>query len=147
MGVLGEIIYKLGWDPTFWWQLAILLVMFFILKFLLFDKLIAVLEERENQTTKLFAEADGLRHRTEEIEKQFQGRLDEARNDIKKLNGAKHEELMSIERVEIQKLSKELDEIYDKKQIEINGKHEEARKEALRHADELSEALVEKLVK
>ena len=88
MEKITQIFIQLGADQSFFYQFVIFIVLFVLLKFVLFNKLLFVLQTRENKTTKMeelannkFGEADKLskkfeeeisKTRTEEIEKAAQ---------------------------------------------------------------------------
>lgn len=58
MGGTLKILTKLGFDTTFFYQFAILIILFFLIKKILINKLLATVEERERKTYKLSKIAD-----------------------------------------------------------------------------------------
>lgn len=147
MGVLGEIIVKLGWDPSFWWQLGILLALFILLKYLLFDKLLWVLDHREERTSKLVDEANELLHEATKIEGEYKTKLDIARHNAKNFFRMKREQWIEHERKEVHAAEQEINAEYEKKRVHLEGEFKVKRDEILAKTGELSDELVGKLTK
>lgn len=147
MGVLGEIIVKLGWDPSFWWQLGILLSLFIILKFVLFDKLLWVLDHREEKTSGLVDEAHELNHEADRLEGEYKAKLDVARHGAKNFFRKKREEWMEHERQEIHKAEQDIGHDFEKKRVHLEEEFKHKRDAILTKTGELSDELVGKLVK
>jgi len=146
MGVLGEIIVKLGWDVSFWWQLAILLSLFFILKTLLFDKLLWVLEHREEKTSKLVGEADELQHAADKVEAEYKDRLNKARHNAKDFFRMKREQWLELERKVIHGAEMEIGQEYEKKKSQLDEEFKNKKTEVISKTESLSNELVEKLI-
>ncbi len=147
MGVLGEIIVKLGWDPSFWWQLGILLSLFVILKFVIFDKLLWVLDHREEKTSGLADEAVELNHEADRLEGEYKAKLDVAHHGAKNFFRKKREEWMEHEREEIHKAEQDIGHEFDKKRTLLEDEFSQKRDAILTKTNELSDELVGKLVK
>ena len=147
MGVLGEIIVKLGWDQSFWWQLGILLFLFIVLKFVLFDKLLWVLDHREEKTSGLADEAQELNHQADKLEGEYKAKIDVARHNAKNFFREKREEWMEHERQEIHKTEGEISVDFDKKRTHLEEEFQQKRQAILNKTSELSDELVGKLVK
>lgn len=147
MGVLGEIIVKLGWDQSFWWQLGILLFLFIVLKFVLFDKLLWVLDHREEKTSGLADEAQELNHQADKLEGEYKAKIDVARHNAKNFFREKREEWMEHERQEIHKAEGEISVDFDKKRTHLEEEFQQKRQAILNKTSELSDELVGKLVK
>ncbi len=146
MGVLGEIIVKLGWDPSFWWQLGILLALFFILKFLLFDKLQWVLDHREERTSKLVEEAVQLQHEAEKIDGEYKEKLKSARHNARDFFRMKREQWLEVERKIVHGAELEIGQEYEKKRIQLEEEMKKKKEDVLGKTEQLSDELVQKLV-
>lgn len=146
MGVLGEIILKLGWDPSFWWQLGILLIMFFVLKVLLFDKLQWVLDHREERTSKLVEVAAALHHEADKVEADYKDRLKKARHQARDFFRIKREEWLELERKNVHGAEAEINQDYERKRLQLEEEFKNKKTEILEKTDEISNEFVNKLI-
>jgi F-type H+-transporting ATPase subunit b len=145
MDVVLGIFDQLGADKSLIYQLVIFIVMFIISKFLFFNHLQFVIENREEKTVKLEGNA----------EKQFE-EINKMSSDYKEKITNAHKEAKEKSSSEKAKIVKELESKYREHEKEINTFVEKSREEAnkeigakkeeiLSEAEQLANNLVQKL--
>ncbi len=145
MDQLLQIFTQLGVDQSIFYQFGVFIFIFFILKIILFDELLFVVETREARTTKLeslakvkFDKADKLAaqysEKIESFNEEAQNNLNQNKEKIEKEKASKikMEETRLIENFE-EKKSQLITEMTAQKEI------------VMKDATELSENLVQKL--
>lgn len=80
-----DILQRLGVDNSFFIQLALILFMLIVLKFLLLDLLSKILSERQERTFKLEGVSNQLFSKVDLLSKQYKEQSDKAFSDSKKV--------------------------------------------------------------
>ena len=146
MGAVVEIFKKLQVDETIFYQFFIFLILFVILKPLLFDKLLFVIQMREGKTTKLEGHADKKFAKSEKLAEEYNEKIKSVNS---KAHKKFHDEKVSIEKEQkekISKFSKELEGEIQARREKFAQEFEKREKDVTQKVDGLTDKLVNKLV-
>ncbi|MCB9093298.1 MAG: hypothetical protein H6620_12135 [Halobacteriovoraceae bacterium] len=145
--MVGSILTQVGVDKTSLYQMAVVIIVFVMAKFLFLNKLQEVLETRQEKTVKLESQADDVFEKIEEMEAVYNKKLVEAKNKaFQSFSEAKH------------KIVKEKEAIIKEKENELDAKIESERQAMLAdvsskksgllsEVDGLAQELVNKVVR
>ena len=104
MDKIIQIFTQLGADQSIFYQFAIFIVLFVLLKVVLFNKLLFVLETRENKTTKMEELANNKFSQADKLSKDFEEEISATRlNSIEKSNEEKNAAMKQIAEKKSQK--------------------------------------------
>ena len=96
MEALQQIVDQLGVDYTVFYQFATLCVLFLITKFLFFNALQFVIENREEKTTKLESSAEVVTEKANKLSNEYKDKIDEAYRASKEKTLAEKNNLFEI---------------------------------------------------
>ncbi|MBH47003.1 MAG: hypothetical protein CME71_02405 [Halobacteriovorax sp.] len=146
MDQIVVIFKQLGVDETIGHQFIVFVIMFALLKVLLFDKLQFVLELREAKTTKLDGDADAKFGQADRMANEYEEKMkainSQAMNHIYEVKG----KALNKQKVEIKKVEDQLDDQIESKRQEFMKEIDVKKGEILKSADQLSDGLVQKLI-
>lgn len=146
MDAILNIFKSLDIDQSFFIQFALVVILYAILRNLLFSKLQEVLELREAKTTKMEDGANEKFKKADELSKQYKIKIDEARSKAFDIVTKKKAEVVARETKTIKDHEKNLEsQVASKRsafETEINSKKEAI----LQQADSLSQDLVNKIL-
>ena len=129
MDQLTQMLSQLGIDNTFYYQFVLVIILFPISCFVLFNKLLFVIENREEKTTKLESQADGKFEKVKELEEKYNERLEEAYSQAQQnLNTSKNkiiEEQTGIFKDEEKKINEYLDKTIDEERTKVLNQKDE----------------------
>lgn len=145
MDKIIQIFVKLGVDQSIFIQFAIFTVLFVLLKVLFFDKLLFVIQTREEKTTKLESEAGDKMKEAEKLAQQFEDEIQKTSETVyQKMHDKKAaavKDINAAQKVEEDKILAD----FEAKKKEVISAVEESSQKILAQADELSETLVQKI--
>ncbi len=145
--MIVTIFKSLGVDQTVFIQLVSLIIIFVILKTLLFGKLKEVLELREKKTVKLEGAAHAVYKKAEELQDQYKAHIEKTHQD----SHLKTQKIKNDVREKESKRLKETEELlakeYDSRRATMVGEISAQRTKSLAEVEGLSKNLVEKLTK
>ncbi len=146
MDQIVVIFKQLGVDATIAHQFIVFVVMFALLKVLLFDKLQFVLELREAKTTKLDGDADAKFGQADKMANEYEEKMkainSQAMNHVYEVKG----KALTKQKTEIKKVEDQLDDQIESKRQEFMKEIDVKKGEILKSADQLSDGLVQKLI-
>ena len=146
MDQIVVIFKQLGVDETIGHQFIVFVVMFALLKVLLFDKLQFVLELREAKTTKLDGDADAKFGQADKMANEYEEKMkainSQAMNHVYEVKG----KALNKQKAEIKKIEDQLDDQIESKRQEFMKEIDVKKGEILKSADQLSDGLVQKLI-
>ncbi|CBW28182.1 putative ATP synthase subunit B' [Halobacteriovorax marinus SJ] len=145
MDTILNIFKSLGADITFFYQLALVLVFYFVLKYTLFGKLQEVLDLRESKTTKLEGNANKKFAEAEELAQKYKAELDRANHDAYSLLSEKRNAAIDAQKSKLKEVENQLNIQVDEKRKEFMAELEVHKANVLKEADSLSGDLVNKL--
>lgn len=147
MDKLIQIFVKIGVDQSIFYQFAIFIVVFFVLKIVFFNQLLFVIQTRESKTVKLEEGAGDKIKEAQKLAKELEQAMISANEEVQeKMMAKKATAVKTIE--EAQKGSE--DQIitsFEKRKAEVVASIEAGKAEVLASADELSENLINKITK
>ena len=140
------IFQKLGVDQSIFYQFAIFVVIFFLLKTMFFSKLLFVLQIRESKTTKLDEEAGAKFKEAEKLSEKFDIEIQAASEEAHlKMSEFKNNSVKEITANQKKQESQVLAQ-YEEKKKSVMAEVEANRSAVLESAGTLSESLINKLV-
>jgi F-type H+-transporting ATPase subunit b len=147
MDTIVIILNALKIDKTVLIQFGLLLFFFNLLAPLLFKKIQAVLELRENKTTKLESQSHDVYKKAEELASQYKAKVEKTHADSQGIAQKKKSDIVNAELQAIKELEDKLALEYEAKKNKIQKEMSEKRAVIMAEADKLSGNLVEKLTK
>lgn len=147
MDKIIQIFTQLGADQSIFYQFAIFIILFITLKIVLFNKLLFVLQTRENKTTKMEELANTKFSQAEKLSKQFEEEISATRvAEVEKSSQKKAEALSVISQKKAER-EKEIQSIYDQGKEKIEREFEVTKAKVMENVSQLSNNLIEKLTK
>ncbi|MDO9181334.1 MAG: hypothetical protein Q7U04_02955 [Bacteriovorax sp.] len=147
MDTILIILKALKIDQTVLIQFGILLVFFNILAPLLFKKIQAVLELRENKTTKLESNAHNIYKKAEELAEQYKAKVEKTHQDSQSISQKKKNDILNKEKEIIKAEETKITSEYEDRKTKIQKELAEKRTIVMAEADKLANNLVDKLIK
>jgi F0F1-type ATP synthase membrane subunit b/b' len=139
-----QIFVKLGVDQSIFYQFAVFVVVFFLLKIVFFNKLLFVLQTRESKTTKLEEEALGkfklAQKLSDDFDKEIQKTSEETHKKMSDLKATSLKEIHGAQKLEEERILKEFE---TEKKVALD-EVENKRQEILKTSDALANGLVDK---
>ena len=144
---LIKIFSQLGVDWTIFVQFFIFLVLYFVLKNLFFNKLLEVLQFRENKTTKLEQEANKRMALADEMAKRYREQLDaihhNAQGQLEKHQKEVIEGKKNVLQREEEKLGAQVEQMRDQCVKEF----QQTKGQLSKYVDDLAQELVNKFAR
>ncbi len=147
MDTIVIILKALKIDQTAIIQFGLLFVFFNIIASLLFKKVQAVLDLRENKTTKLESHAHNIYKKAEDLGTQYKAKVEKTHQDSQGLAQKKKAEAVANDHDLLKSVEGKLASEYDERKSKIINEMAEKRTVVLAEADKLAGNLVEKLTK
>jgi F-type H+-transporting ATPase subunit b len=127
-------------------QFVIIVILYFILDFLFFKKLLFVLEHRENKTTKLEEEARKKLDEANVLAKEYKEKMDQVSADSYKELQKKKQRIEENEKENLKKTEIQINQDVEKVRKQIEKEILEKRNDVFQNQEELSATFVEKLI-
>ena len=140
-----EILTQLGIDQSFFYQFGVFIVVFFLLKVVLFNKLLFVIETRESKTTKLDSHADSKLGDAEELGKKYQAELDGTNQSAQAMLSSEKEKIKKSEALKIKAGEVQVASKYSEKRSLVESEVAASKDAILGQANQLSNDLVSRL--
>jgi F-type H+-transporting ATPase subunit b len=147
MNTIVVILKSLKIDQTVLIQFGLFLVFFNIIAPLLFRKLQAILELRENKTTKLESHAHHVYKQAEDLAAQYKAKIEKTHADSQAIASKKKADILSHERNVFKDAEEKMTSEYESKRAVTLKELSEKRVAVMAEAEKLSSNLVEKLTK
>jgi len=145
MDKLIQIFVQLGVDGSIFYQFAIFMVVFFVLKVVFFNKLLFVLQARESKTVKLEEGASDKFKEAQKLAKELEHLVVTANEEIhEKMTAKKASAIKAIE-VTQKESTEQIMKSFEEKKADVIASIEANKAEILATADELSEKFVDKI--
>ena len=144
---MAEIFVQLGTDQSILYQLVIIIVMFAISKFIFIKHMQAVIETREERTSKLEGNTEKQFEEIEKIQKAYKEKIQLANKEVKRQLDAGKDELSRKYEGEYRAEESVVNEFIKKSKKEIEAEISEKRTVVLSDAEELAKSLVNKIAK
>lgn len=147
MEIIQGLFERLDIDPKILAaQFVIIVVLYFILDFLFFKKLLFVLQHRENKTTKL---EEGARKKLDEanvLAKEYKEKVDQVSAETYKELQSKRQRIEENEKENLKKTEILINQEVEKQRKQIEQEILEKRNDVFQNQEKLSETFVEKLI-
>jgi len=145
MDMVIGIFQQLGVDASVFPIFAVIVIMFFILKPLFFNKLQFVLELREEKTTKLSGDASETLKKAQELSDTYRDKISEAHVQAQSNFSKKKSTILQQEKLKYKTVEERVNKHIDEKRIEFTKEVELKKLVALKEVDVLADNLVDKL--
>lgn len=147
MDKIIQIFTQLGADQSIFYQFGIFILLFILLKLVLFNKLLFVLETRENKTTKMEDLANSKFSQADKLSKEFDEQITATRlSSVEKANIEKAEATKKLSEAKAIK-EKAIQAMYAEEKNKIEADFEITKKNVMENVSNLSKDLVAKLAK
>jgi F-type H+-transporting ATPase subunit b len=147
MNTIVVILNSLKIDKTVLIQFGLLVVFFNIIAPLLFKKLQAILDLRENKTTKLESHAHHVYKQADDLSVQYKAKIEKTHQDSQAIASKKKSDILSSERSILKDAEEKMNNEYEAKRVQALRELSEKRNIVMAEAEKLSSTLVEKLTK
>ncbi len=146
MDLILSVFKKLNVDQTVFIQFGILVVLFFLLKVIFFNKLQFVLELRESKTTKLEDNANKTFSQAESLSQKYKEQIDKAYVEAQDKYNKRKNEILDREKQNIKTAENQINQEVEKERAAFVAELDSKKKEVLDNADSLAKNLVDKFV-
>jgi F0F1-type ATP synthase membrane subunit b/b' len=147
MEMAVDIFKQLGANESLVHQFVIIVVMFYLTKFLFIDHLQKVLDTREDKTVNLEGSAEKQFEEIEKIQKEYKEKMQSVNKSLKEKTESSKNEIIKREEAKYRAQENEINTFIEtsRKEIEaeINGKKDKV----LEDAEQLAGGLVQKMTK
>lgn len=147
MDTLLSVFQQLGANKTLLYQFAIVVVMFYLARFLFLDRLQTVLDGREDKTVNLEGSAEKKFDEIEKIQQDYKQQVQKAVKELKEKSASAKAEVVKKEETKYRAQEKEVNSyvegVREKIEVELNEK----KVVVLKEAEKLADNLVEKIAK
>ncbi len=147
MQMLLDIFGQLGADISLWHQLAVVVLMYFIAKFLFLDHLQRVLDVREEKTIALDSKADEQFAKIEKIQNDYKEKITSVNKRLKQKLEESRALVVKTEEAKYRSEEKTINDYIDKSRLELEKEIENKKEEVMKEAEQLSTDLVQKITK
>lgn len=147
MDMFVDILKQLGADQSLLYQFIIIIVLFYLTKFLFLDHLQQVLDNREEKTIKLDGSADKKFEEIDKIKKEYKARMQSSHKELNLKSEKRKNELMKSEDKKYKKNEDDINQYIEKSRKEIEEELNIKREDVLSDAQELSNSLVQSMTR
>lgn len=146
MQTILNIFISLGVDQTVFIQFALVVVIYFILKFTFFSKLQEVLDTRENKTTKMESGANKKFTEAEALAAKYRAEIEKTDSEALNIITTKKNDVLAAQKAQVKSTEKALNSEYETKRKELEAEYNSKKNAILSQADSLSNDLVQKIL-
>lgn len=141
------IIKSLKIDQTVIVQFIIFIIFFNIIAPVLFNKLREILDLREAKTTKLDSSANHIFKQADDLNEQYNGRIEKTHQDAQASSTKKKNEVLAAEKTILTTAEEKISAEYADKKSKLVKEISEKRNTVMAEAEKLSASLLDKLTK
>lgn len=141
------IIKSLKIDQTVIVQFILFVVFFNVIAPVLFKRLQAILDLRDEKTTKLESNAHHIFKQADDLSEQYNGKIEKTHQEAQTIATKKKNETLEAEKATLVSAEEKLTADYEEKKAKLLKEMAEKRNNIMSEADKLSGNLVEKLTK
>ena len=146
MDQILQIFAQLGVDQSIFFQFAIFIFIFFALKVLFLDKLLFVLETREQKTSKLEAAAKAKFERADKLAQEHRAKIASFHQEAQKNFNDNKQKMEREKSLKIKQAEKESAKEFAEAKTKLIGEVAAQRKKVMNSGKDLSQTLVDKLL-
>ncbi len=146
MEMLQKIFADLGGDGSFLYQFAIVIITLLAFRFIFFNRLKFVLENREEKTVLQEEHAEKIFNQAKVLQRKYQDKINQAHSNAQQVMIKKKKEITISGQQEFKKSEEEIDNYLTKSRDEAEEEIGKQKTEVIKKADELAANLVEKLI-
>ena len=147
MDMFLDIFKQLSANESLWYQFGIVIVMFFVTKFLFLNHLQEVIQKREEKTVDLDGDAEKQFEEINKIQTEYKATIQKANKEIKEKIDTEKMSIVKTHEANYRNQEKEINEFIDNSRKEVEVEIANKKNEILGQADQLSSNLVEKITK
>ena len=147
MDMVVDIFKQLGADESLVYQFVIIVVLFYLTKYLFLNHLQAILDNREDKTVNLEGAAEKQFNEIEKIQKTYKEKIQSATKDLKLSSEMKKNEITKREEATYKNHEAEANTFIEASRKELENEVNTKRESVLNEAEELASRLVDRVVK
>lgn len=147
MDTLLSVFQQLGANETLLYQFIIVVVMFFLTKFLFLNHLQAVLDTREDKTVNLEGSAEKQFDEIEKIQKEYKEKVQSATKEIKAKSDSVKAEVTKKQESKYREEEKEVNAYVEEARAKVEAELNEKKTAVLSEAEKLADDLVQKMAR
>ncbi len=145
--MLAQVLSQLGIDNTLWYQLAIFIIFFVVVRFLFFKPFLELILMRKTKTTGVEGEASTLVKQAEDKEEEYRQKLYAARVQARRIRDEILQESKDKASVTLALARKAAKNRIESGREEIIKESEKAMKDLESHVGKISSLFVDKVMK
>ncbi|MBT4791866.1 MAG: hypothetical protein HON90_09870 [Halobacteriovoraceae bacterium] len=147
MEMFIDIFKQLGADESLVHQLVIIVVMFYLTKFLFLDHLQQVLENREEKTVSLEGTAEKQFEEINKIQSEYKKKMIKVTRELKQNSESAKTEIAKKEEAKYKSHEQEINAFVDKSRKEVAADLAVKNEKVMEEAQDLAGSLVQKIAK
>lgn len=147
MEMMVDIFKQLGADGSLVHQFVIVVVMYFLTKFLFLDHLQTVLDTREDKTVNLEGSAEKQFEEINKIQSEYKEKMQTVNKSLKEKTETAKNEIIKREESKYRAQEKEINTFIESSRKEIESEINEKKDKVLEDAEQLASGLVQKMTK
>ena len=145
MDKIIQIFTQLGVDSSIFYQFAVFVVIFAVLKYTFFNKLLFVIETREQKTTKMEEGANTKFQEAERMAKDFHDEIEKVNVEAQTFLSNEKQTTLKAEDAKMKEAEAKVNADYEDRKSAVVAEVNSQRDGVLKNATELSNELVNKL--
>ena len=147
MDMILDILKQLGADQSVWYQFAIIIILFYVTKFLFLEHLQALIEKREEKTVGLEASANKQFEEISKIQSEYKNKISKANKEIRNDFETLKNEIIKKEETKYREQEAKINNYIEESRVKIEAEINNKKSEIMNEAEQLSISLVAKITK
>ncbi len=147
MEMVVDIFKQLGANESLVHQFVIVVVMFYLTKFLFLDHLQRVLDNREDKTVNLEGSAEKQFEEITKIQNEYKEKMQSITKSLKAKSESSKTEIIKREESKYREHEKEINSFIETSRKEVEAEIKEKKDKVLEDAEQLASGLVQKMTK
>mgnify|MGYP003691137009 CR=1 FL=1 len=147
MDTLLVVFEQLGANESLLHQFIIVVVMFYLTKFLFLNHLQSILDNREDKTVNLEGSADQKFEQVEKIQAEYKSKIQNITKELKTESDSKKNEIIKREEATYRKHESEVNTYVEEARKKVQTEIGEKKEKVLSEAEHLAASLVDKIAK
>ena len=145
MDAINKILVSLNIDETFFYQMGIFIVLFFVLKIVFFERLQEVIKLREEKTVKRKEMADKRFAEAEELLLRYREKMKKANVEGREIYNRYKREIIDEDKIRLKRAEEQVNVEFEREVGALRDEMTHQKGELLKNSDTLSSKLVDKL--
>ena len=147
MDMMVDIFKQLGANESLMYQFGIVVVMYFLTKFLFLDHLQKVLDTREDKTVNLEGNAEKQFAEIDKLQKEYKEKMLTVNKSLKEKADKSKNEIIKTHEKKYRSEEEQVNSFIEKSRKEIESEIEEKKDKIMQEAEQLASNLVQRMTK